>query len=276
MSPRRGLRGFALAAAAVLFFLLLCMGQAAPEYVSSPNLDNVGRGMLEHPPFGTDERGIPIHEYALQGAGIVGIPALVAALITMAFATLAGIVRCADAPWLDTALQAAGELVGALPRMVVILVVALMLPYDWRVLLPVAVCWALLAAPAAMDEAASSAGRLGGARFVEALRAHGFTATRIYAYHILWNNLRPVIVRQGAEVGMQVVFLEIALSYLALASREPSFTHPESSYSWATLLYQGYTWILGQDLFHSMVLGLGLVALTAGCAQLFRLAASAR
>ncbi len=75
---------------------------------------------------------------------------------------------------------------------------------------------------------------------------------------------------------MQVVFLEIALSYLALASREPSFTHPESSYSWATLLYQGYTWMLGQDLFHSMTLGLALVALVTLCAQSFRLAAAAR
>ena len=75
---------------------------------------------------------------------------------------------------------------------------------------------------------------------------------------------------------MQVVFLEIALSYLALKSREPSFTHAEGAYSWATLLYQGYTWILGQELFWSMVLGLLLVGVTALIAHTFRLAASAR
>lgn len=276
MSRRGGARGVALGAAVLLYGVVLAMGLFAPEYVASPDLDATNLGMLEAPPFGTDERGIPLHEYAMQGAGIVAIPALVASLVTMAFATLAGLVRCAELSWLDTALQVVGELVGAMPRMVVILVVALLLPYDWRILLPIAVAWALLAAPAAMDEAATSAGRLGGARFVEALRAHGFTATRIYLLHILWNNLRPVIVRQGAEVGMQVVFLEIALSYLALKSREPSFTHPESAYSWAALLYQGYTWILGQDLFHSMVLGIGVVALTAAIAHLFRLAASAR
>ena len=37
------------------------------------------------------------------------------------------------------------------------------------------------------------------------------------------------------------MFLEIALSYLSLRRSEPSFTHPDSSYSWATLLVQGYT-----------------------------------
>ncbi len=276
MKGRGGTRRLAFGVGMALFGLIVLMGQLAPESVSSPDLDRVNLGMFDAPPFGTDERGIPIHEYAMQGAKIVAGPAFLAAVLTMAFATLAGLIRCADSPWLDAALQAVGELIGALPRMVVVLVVALMLPYDWRVLLPIAITWAILAAPAAMDEAATSAGRLGGARFVEALRAHGFSAPRIYLYHILWNNLRPVIVRQGAEVGMQVVFLEIALSYLALASSQPSFTHPETSYSWATLLYQGYTWILGQDLFHSMVLGMGLVALTTACAQAFRIAARAR
>ena len=39
---------------------------------------------------------------------------------------------------------------------------------------------------------------------------------------------------------MQVVFLEIALSYLALRRNEPSFTHSAAEFSWATLpLYVG-------------------------------------
>jgi ABC-type dipeptide/oligopeptide/nickel transport system permease subunit len=272
--PSRRKLWFALGAAC--FAVIAAMGLLAPEYVATPDSSRAYLGPAAAPPLGTDERGIPLHQYAMQGAGIVALPSIAGALVVMLAATFAGLVRCADIHWLDTAIQAVGELVGALPRMVVVLVVALMLPYDWRLLLPIALTWGFLASPAAMDEAAASAGRLGGARFVEALRAHGFTATRIYLYHVVWMNLRPVIVRQGAEVGMQVVFLEIALSYLALASREPSFTHPESSYSWATLLYQGYTWMLGQDLFHSMVLGLGLVALTTLCAGAFRLAAGAR
>lgn len=161
--------------------------------------------------------------------------------------------------------------------MVVILVVALALPRQWRSLLPIGLAWALLAAPGAMDEAAATAGRLGGDKFVEALRAHGFSAVRIYLVHVVWMNLRSVIVRQGAEVGMQVVFLEIALSYLAAAQSDPSFTHADNLHSWASLLYDGYTAIVGGlPMMHALVLGLALVALVALVAQALKLAVRPR
>jgi ABC-type dipeptide/oligopeptide/nickel transport system permease subunit len=217
-----------------------------------------------------------LFEYALQGAAIVALPAVCAGLVVMAMAVLAGLIRCSEVPWFDTVLQVFTELLGSLPRLVVILVVAVVLPQDWKSLLPIAVTWALLASPGAMDEAAATAGRLGGTRFVEALRAHGFSAVRIYLYHVIWLNLRAVIVRQGAEVAMQVVFLEIALSYLAVSKNQPSFTHAESTYSWATLLYQGYTALMGQDLMHSMFFGLLLVAMVAIMAQAFRISARAK
>ncbi|MBT3222200.1 MAG: hypothetical protein HN348_24260 [Proteobacteria bacterium] len=227
-------------------------------------------------PMGTDERGIPLLRYAMQGASIVIVPAIVAGFVVLVLATIAGLVRCRDAKWLDTALQGFTELVGALPRLVVILVVAVVLPRDWRVLMPIALTWAILASPSAMDEAATTAERLGGAKFVEALKAHGFSGVRIFLYHVVWLNLRAVIVRQAAEVAMQVVFLEIALSYLAKAQGEPSFTHPEGVESWALLLYQGYSAILGEPLWHAMFFGLVLVALTAVMAQAVRLAARAQ
>ncbi len=255
---------------------LLLASWMAPDFVDPPQLDRRDLGPLEAPPFGTDDRGIPLVQYAMQGAAIVTVPSIVSGLLVMALATLAGLVRCGGMEWTDGAIQVFAELVGALPRMVVILVVALLLPPTWKVLMPIAIAWAVLAAPGAMDEAAATAGRLGGARFVEALRAHGFSAFRIYLYHVVWLNLRAVIVRQGAEVLMQVVFLEIALSYLAVSRNEPSFTHSEGTYSWATLLYQGYTALLGRDQFHALFLGLGLVASVAIMAQALRLAARAR
>jgi ABC-type dipeptide/oligopeptide/nickel transport system permease subunit len=273
---RRADRGPWLVVAFALLGTLLVASAVSPEYLPKPELDRAYLGPLSAPPFGTDDRGLPLHLYALQGAAIVTVPSLLSGMLVMALATFAGLVRCAAVGWLDGAIQVFSELVGSLPRLVVILVVALILPMDWKGLLPIGLAWAVLAAPGAMDEAASTAGRLGGERFVEALRAHGFDAVRIYLYHVVWLNLRPVIVRQGAEVTMQVVFLEIALSYLALRRNEPSFTHPDSSYSWATLLYQGYTALLGIPLLHSLGLGLGLVAMVAILAQSLRLAARAR
>ena len=168
-------------------------------------------------------------------------------------------------------------MVGALPRLVVILVVALVIPREFRSLYPIGVTWAILAAPGAMDEAAATAERLGGARFVEALRAHGFSAWRIYVVHIVSMNLRSVIVRQGAEVAMQVVFLEIALSYLAESRHEPSFTHADSMKSWAALLYHGYTALVaGIPMYHALALGFGLVAMVALMAQAVRFSARPR
>lgn len=262
--------------AGTMFLVLAILAFVAPEFVSTPVLSARYLSPADAPPFGTDDRGIALWEYAAQGARVVLLPALVAGLVTAAAATVAGLVRCAGIAWLDTLLQVAGELLGSLPRLVVVLVVALMLPQTWRNLMPIALTWAILAAPGAMDEAAATAGRLGGARFVEALRAHGFTSSRILLYHVVWLNLRPVLARQAAEVAMQVVFLEIALSYLAVSRNEPSFTHPDSSYSWATLLYQGYTAALGQPLWHSLALGLGLVAVVATFARSVRAAARAR
>ena len=103
---------------------------------------------------------------------------------------------------------------------------------------------------------------MGGARFVEALRAHGFSSLRIYLYHIVALNLRPVVVRQGAEVMMQVVFLEVALSYLAVVESQPSFTHLDNLHSWAALLSMGYSaLVVNEPSLHALLLGLLLITL---------------
>lgn len=258
--------------------LLLVAGLTAPEFLPTPDLSRAALGPLQAPPLGTDDRGVSLVPRALQGAQIVALPALVSAAIVMALATVAGLARSADLGWFDVVLTAFSELVGALPRLVVVLVVAAAMPSSYRGLMPIAVAWALLAAPGAMDEAASTAGRLGGARFVEALRAHGFSAARIYLVHIVWLNLRPVLARQGAEVLTQVVFLEIALSYLAQASQEPALTHADSSYSWASLLYDGYTWLVFPmtGMGHALAIGIGLLAMVALMAHGMRVAARGR
>ena len=230
------------------------------------------------PPFGADRMGRPLLDYAMQGAHIVALPAVAAGLLVTLLGILGGLVRCMGRAQLESLVSGFREMVGALPRMVVILVVAIVMPLEWRSLLALALVWALLAAPGAMDEAAAVAGRLGGARFVEALRAHGFSRARIYLVHVVGFNLRPVVVRQGAETMMQVVFLEVALSYLALAGQYTSFTHnEETTKSWADLLYEGYYSIaLGIPSGHALVLGLGLVAVTAVAAVSISTAARAR
>lgn len=249
--------------AALCLGLLVVMGMMAPEHLVQPDLSMAYAGPGELPPFGADNRGRPLLEYAQQGAQVVALPAMLGGLVVLLFGTLGGLLACVGSGRVQAVVQGFGEVVGALPRLVVVLVVALLLPQDLRGLTPIALTWALLAAPGAMDEAASVAGRLGGARFVEALRAHGFSRVRIYLYHIVALNLRPVVVRQAIETVMQVVFLEIALSYLALSDSQPSFTHGDSVRSWADILYLGYQVILDVETGHALALGLGLVGVVA-------------
>lgn len=255
-------RRLAAGAALTCGLLLLAASLLAPEHLSSPDLDLAYASPSALPPFGADDRGRPLWMYAAQGAKVVVLPAVLAGLIVAALGVAGGLLRSMGSERINTLMHGLSEVMGALPRMLVILVVALVLPADQRGLLPLALTWALLAAPGAMDEAAAVSERLGGARFVEALRAHGFSLARIYGVHLVAYNLRPVVVRQGAETLMHVVFLEIALSYLALAEDQPSFTHADSLKSWADLLALGYpSLVLDVPSSHALLLGLGLVGM---------------
>lgn len=255
-------RKLSAAAAALCALVLLALAWTAPEHLPSPAMDQAYASPSVMPPFGADDRGRPLLAYAQQGARVVVVPSAVAGLVVVCLAVLGGLLRCVGSERVNTGIQTFSEVMGALPRMLVVLVVALVLPADWRALMPLALTWALLAAPGAMDEAAAVAERLGGARFVEALRAHGFSLARIYGVHVVAYNLRPVVLRQGAETLMQVVFLEIAFSYLALAEDQPSFTHSDSVKSWADLLNLGYpALVLDVPTMHALVLGLGLLGL---------------
>ena len=266
MRRNRGMnRTLAGVLALICFGLVFVPGLFAPEHLAPPTLDLAYAPPGQMPPFGADGSGRPLLEYALQGASVVALPALLAGLLVSILGIIGGLLGCDTSMRAEAVVQGFGEIVGALPRMVVILVVALLVPKESRSLLPIALTWAVLSAPGAMDEANAVAARLGGARFVEALRAHGFSSWRIYLFHIIGLNLRPVVVRQGVETMMQVVFLEIGLSYLAVQDTQPSLTHGDSEKSWADLLYYGYQAFLGVESGHGLALGLvlvGVVALT--------------
>ncbi len=271
-------RRVALMVAGTIALVLAGMGVLAPRTLPEAAADAVvNAGPLQALPFGTDPRGRPWLAYAEQGASVILVPALAAGALVAVMAVIGGLLRCVGGARADSALQAFSEVVGALPRMVVVLVVALWLRGGTPSLLPLALTWAVLSSPNAMDEAASVAERLGGARFVEALRAHGFSWSRIFLWHVVALNLRPVVVRQAAETAMQVTFLEISLSYLSLASEQPSLTHADLATSWADILNEGYLSIaVDAPTGHALVLGLGLLAAVTAAALLVTHAARAR
>lgn len=261
-----------------LFVGLVALGWLAPEHLSDPDMTRGLKGWADAPPFGTDSRGRPLLEYAMQGARVVVLPAVLAGAAVGVASVIGGLLRCVGDARVDTAVAAFGEIVGALPRMVVILVVAILIPSTDRGLVPLALTWAVLCSPGAMDEAAAVAERLGGARFVEALRAHGFSWNRIFLYHIVALNLRPVVIRQACETLTQVTFLELALSYLSVQQNQSSFTHPDSLRSWADLLKLGYPALVIPNVGtgHALMTGLFLVGAVVLFARLGSYAARAR
>lgn len=266
-----------IALAGFCFVTLLALAWSAPDLPSTIDRSQRSLKPWEYWPLGTDMNGRPLIEYASQGAKVIAIPSFLAGILVAFFGMMGGLLRCVEWPTIQTIVQFIGEIVGALPRMVVILVVALLLPTEWRSLMPLAVVWAILCAPGAIDEAGAVAARLGGTRFVEALKAHGFGAWRIYMHHIVVLNLRPVLVRQGAEAMMTVAFLEVALSYLAVVEDQSSFTHSDNLRSWADLLKEGYLWLaLGIDSGHVLFVGLGLLGLVVLTATALGKAAEAR
>ena len=276
-SRRFGRRWPLIALSACCISILFLSSIWAPEMLSSVDSSKAMKSPFEVPPFGTDTRGRPLWEYLTQGAKIVLLPSILAGVLVSIFGTLGGLLRCVEWPRVSILVQGFSELIGALPRMVVILVAAIMVPRDLRSLYPLAVVWAVLAAPSAMDEAGAVASRLGGSRFVEALRAHGFSAYRIYFNHIVSLNLRPVVVRQGAETMMHVVFLEVALSYFAVVQEQASFTHSDSVHSWADLLRMGYTGLVFDvPTTHALVLGLALIGLVVTASTAISKAAGGR
>ncbi len=273
MRNRRLYMGLAI----VCFLTLLVLAWSAPELPSTIDRSQRSLKPWEYWPLGTDMNGRPLLDYATQGAKVIAVPSLLAGVLVAIFGMLGGLLRCVEWPTIQTIVQFIGEVIGALPRMVVILVVALLLPLDWRSLMPLAVVWSILCAPGAIDEAGAVAARLGGTRFVEALKAHGFGAWRIYMNHIVLLNLRPVLVRQGAEAMMTVAFLEVALSYLAVVENQSSFTHSDNLRSWADLLKEGYLWLaLGLDTGHVLFVGLGLLGLIVLTATALTKASEAR
>jgi|GEM_PF-1022830 len=222
-------------------------------------------------PLGADSSGRLIWDQVKQGSSIVIVPSLIAALIVFVLGVLGGLLACTQSTRVAPVVQVLGEVLSALPRLVVVLVVARLVPQESRSLLPIAVVWALLSAPGAMDEAASVAGRLGGSRFVEAMRAHGFSKWRIYFVHVIGFNLRPVLIRQALEVFSQVVLLEIALSYLTATMNNVASltTASDDAMSWAHVLVEGYKWVppLNEPSGHALLVGLGLIALVLGSAR---------
>ncbi len=219
MSSRR--LGLVLFASLLLLWLV---GLAMPYDVVA----DVHPDLADAPPaaahlLGTDHLGRDVlarlirasRAFVLPGAGA----AVVAGVLGLALGTVAG--------WFGGVAEQAGRLVftvvGAVPRLVLVLLAATIVGDDPAVL---AVAAGLVCAPELGSAVAARLGDLRRAEFVLALRAHGVSDARILGYHLLWVNARGVVARQLFTVFGYYVGLETTLSYLGgfgVQEPEPSW-----------------------------------------------------
>ena len=83
----------AVVVSGVLFTALLILATLAPEFLSEPDLSLSEYGPGVVPPFGADDRGRPLWEFAAQGARVAAVPSVVAGLLVGLFAAVGGLVR---------------------------------------------------------------------------------------------------------------------------------------------------------------------------------------
>lgn len=175
--------------------------------------------------FGTDQLGRDVLSRLLVGARVSLAISLSAVALSVTFGTVLGAVAAFVGGWLDGLVMRFTDLVLAVPRLVLLIVViALLRPSALTiVLLLAAVQW-----PSAARLVRAEILSLREREFAEAARALGFSRRRVLLGHLLPNALAPVLVVATLGVGHTVI-LEAGLAFLGLGV----------PLSWGSLLLAG-------------------------------------
>ncbi len=178
--------------------------------------------------FGRDVLGRLLLAARLSiGVGVAG------SLLAAALGVMVGAVGAWAGGWVDRVLLALGDTLLAVPRLVLLLVIAAL----WGPGLPTVVT--VLALTGWMGVARLVRAEVLGVRalpYVEAARALGVAPTRLLLRHVLPNALGSATVAVTLGVGSAIV-LESGLSFLGLGIQPPS---P----SWGNMIAGGRDWLL--------------------------------
>jgi peptide/nickel transport system permease protein len=230
---RRWPAGSGAVVAGALVVLLLALAVPAARVGLDPDAIDLG-AMLEGPGrahlLGTDALGRDVLARLLAGAEASLLPGLLATAIALSLGLPAGLAAgyLADS-WVERAIGFLLQLVDAVPRFVLFLVVIAAWKPSIFAIMAVA---GATAAPGVAGHVATRVRLLAAKGHVEAARALGLTRRAILGRHVLWNHCRPIVLIQASLLMGEAVLVETALSYLGFGVQEPAA-------SWGNMVAMG-------------------------------------
>ncbi|MCK6507044.1 hypothetical protein L6R53_27330 [Myxococcota bacterium] len=178
-------------------------------------------------PLGTDHMGRSVAWRLLTATQAFVGPGLLASLVALAVGLPGGALAGYLGGPVALGVRYAWTVVGALPRLVLVLLACSIYGAEAQVL---AVAAGVSFGPALGEAVEARLAELRGREFVLATRAHGVSAARTLAWHLLWVGCRALVLRQLLFLLAFVLVLETSLSYIG------GFGIEEPTPSWGNML----------------------------------------
>jgi peptide/nickel transport system permease protein len=205
----------------------------------------IDMNLLNAPPYteghllGTDFLGRDIFSRLVLGIQAYFLPGLLAITIALTLGGAGGLVSGYRGGRWDSALTYAANLVDAVPRMILILLMIAAFKPDIYLIMAVV---GLTHAPTVASMVKSKVIFLKQQNFIEAAVCLGLNSGTIIVKHILWHNCRALLIIQ-ATLGMaEAILIETSLSYLGFGVQEPIPSWGNMVQSGANYFLQGTFW----------------------------------
>jgi peptide/nickel transport system permease protein len=207
-----------VAAAYLVIVVVLAVGASwlAPDAPQAEDLTHVLSGPSAAHWLGTDRLGRDVLSRLMFGGRITLLGAAEALIVFAALGVILGLVAGFTGGWTDRLIARFGDLVLALPGIIVLLMVLSVFPGNE---LATMIALGLISCPTLLRVVRGSTLAVRGETYIKAARLSGLTSVRIMWRHVLPRIAGPIIV-QLSLFAATAVLVQGALSFLGLSTPE--------------------------------------------------------